>query len=129
MCGAILAGIAMTTRGFGLTNSTAVDTGERVARERCERDVLARLVSSSTATLSDVTLTSSQLDPQVMDLFALTDGPLNGVDHSRITVRNVEDVVEAPSEVGGTLHEPFTCRAYFVDDDLADTLVVFDRGL
>jgi len=129
MCGAILAVIAIATRGFGLIDSTSVDTREHAAaQQRCERDVVARLVAPSTAKLTDVTVTSAQLDPEVMDLFSLTSGgPLNGVDHSRISVRSVEGVVEAPNEVGGTLHDPFTCRAYFVDGDLADTLVVFDH--
>ena len=128
MCGAILAVIAITTRGFGLIEATSVDTRERAAQHRCERDVVARLVAPSTAKLSDVTVTSAQLDPEVIDLFSfLSGGPLNDVDHSRISVRSVEGVVEAPNEVGGTLHDPFTCRAYFVDGDLVDTLVVFDH--
>lgn len=128
MCGAILAVIAITTRGFGLIEATSVDTRESAAQQRCERDVEGRLVAPSTAKLSDVTVTSAQLDPEVMDLFSLSSGgPLNDVDHSRISVRSVEGVVEAPNEVGGTLHDPFTCRAYFVDGDLADTLVVFDH--
>ena len=127
MCSAIPAGIAIATRGFGLIESATVDVRERAAQERCERDVLARLVSPSTAKLTDVTVTNAQLDPEVMDLFSLIDGPLKGVDHSRITVRSVEGVVEAPSEIDGTLHDPFTCRTYFLDGDLADTLVVFDH--
>ena len=91
MCGAILAGIAIATRGFGLIDSTSVDTREHVAaQQRCERDVVARLVAPSTAKLTDVTVTSAQLDPEVMDLFSLTSGgPLNGVDHSRISVRSL----------------------------------------
>ncbi|MEO3760318.1 hypothetical protein ABGB19_18795 [Mycobacterium sp. B14F4] len=127
ICGAILAAIAITTRGFGFIDPTTVDASDRAARERCERDVVARLMSPSTAKLLDVTVTSAQLDPEVMDLFSLLDGPLEGVDHSRITVRSVTGVVEAPSEVGGMLRDPFECRAYFVDDDLTDTLVVFDH--
>ena len=127
ICGAILAGIAITTRGFGLIDSTTVDTGERVAQERCERDVVARLVSPSTAKLSGVTVADSRLDPEVVDLFSVTDGPLDGVDHSRITVRSVEGVVEVPNEVGGMLRDPFECRAYFVDGDLTDTLVLFNH--
>lgn len=128
VCGAMLAGAAITTRGFGLIEATTVDTPERVAQQRCERDVVARLVAPSTAKLSDVTVTSAQLDPEVMDLFSLVSGgPLLGVEHSRISVRSVEGVVEVPSEVGSTLRDPFTCRAYFVDGGLADTLVVFDH--
>jgi hypothetical protein len=128
MCGAILAGVAITTRGFGLIEATSVDTRERAAQQRCERDVVARLVTPSAAKLSDVNVTSAQLDPEVMDLFSLSSGGrLNGVDHSRISVRSVEGVVEVPNEMGGTLHDPFKCRAYFVDGDLVDTLVVFDH--
>lgn len=128
MCGVIVAGTAITTRGFGLTDSTSVDTRERAAQQRCERDVVAQLVAPSTAKLTAVTVTSAHLDPEVMDLFSLmSGGPLHGVDHSRISVRSVNGVVEAPNEVAGTLHDPFTCRAYFVDGDLVDTLVVFDH--
>ncbi|PRC46598.1 hypothetical protein C6A85_89270 [Mycobacterium sp. ITM-2017-0098] len=128
MCGAVLAGAAVTTRGFGLVDSSSVDPSERPAQERCERDVLARLVAPSTAQITNVSVTSAPLDPEVMDLFPLVSGgPLDGVDHSRISVRSVQGVVEAPNEVGGTLHDPFTCRAYFVDGDLVDTLVVFDH--
>jgi hypothetical protein len=128
MCGAVLAGVAITTRGFGLIEATSVDTRERAAQQRCERDVVARLVTPSAAKLSDVNVTSAQLDPEVMDLFSLSSGGrLNGVDHSRISVRSVEGVVEVPNEMGGTLHDPFKCRAYFVDGDLVDTLVVFDH--
>lgn len=128
MCGAVLAGVAVTTRGFGLIDSPSVDASVRAAQERCERDVVARLVAPSTAKITDVSVTSAPLDPEVMDLFSLVSGgPLDGVDHSRISVRSVQGVVEVPNEVGGTLHDPFTCRAYFIDGDLADTLVVFDH--
>lgn len=128
VCGAILAGIAITTRGFGHNDSTSADTGEDAAQRRCEQDVVARLVAPSTATLSDVIVTSAQLDPEVMDLFSLSSGgALDGVERSRISVRSVDGIVDAPNEVGGTLHDPFTCRAYFVDGQLVDTLVVFDH--
>lgn len=127
MCGVLLAGAAIATRGFGVIEASAADSRERAAQERCERDVVARLMSPSTAKLSDVTVTGAQLDPEVIDLFSLIDGPLRGLDRSRITVQSVQGVVEAPSEVGGTLHDAFTCRAYFVDHDLTDTLVVFDH--
>ena len=128
ICGALLAAAAITTRDFGSGDSPSVDTAEQVAQQRCERDVVARMVTPSTAKLSDVTVTAAQLDPEVMDLFALVSGgSLNGIDHSRISVRSVGGIVEVPSEVGGTLRDPFTCRAYFVDGDLVDTLVVFDH--
>lgn len=128
MCGALLAAVAITTRDSGTTDATSVDTPEHAAQQRCERDVVSRMVTPSTAKVSDVTVTDAQLDPEVMDLFALlSGGSLNGIDHSRISVRSVGGVVEVPSEVGGTLRDPFTCRAYFVDGDLVDTLVVFDH--
>lgn len=130
MCGALLAAVAITVtpQDSGTTDATSVDTPEHAAQQRCERDVVARMVTPSTAKLSDVTVTAAQLDPEVMDLFAvLSGGSLNGIDHSRISVRSVGGVVEVPSEVGGTLRDPFTCRAYFVDGDLVDTLVVFDH--
>lgn len=128
MCGAALAGAALTTRGFGFIDSSSVDTSGRAAQERCERDVLARLVAPSTAEITDVSVTSAPLDPEVMDLFALVSGgPLDGIDHSRISLQSVRGAVEVPNEVGGTLHDPFACRAYFVDGELADTLVVFEH--
>lgn len=82
---------------------------------------------SSAAKLSNVRTAASDLDPDSRDMFPLLDEPLKGVEHSRITVWNVSGVVDAPSEVGTTIHDPFTCRAYFIDDTLANTLVVFDH--
>jgi len=61
------------------------------------------------------------------DLFALLDDPLKRVDHSRITVWNVSGVVDAPNAFGAMIHDPFSCRAYFIDGNLAHTLVLFDH--
>jgi hypothetical protein len=106
----------------------AAPSKEPAAQDRCGSDVLKRLASPSTAKLSNIRTAQSALDPDSRDLFSLMlNEPLKGVDHSRITVWEVSGVVDAQSEVGTTNHDPFTCRAYFVDDDLADTLVLFDH--
>lgn len=112
-----------------MTDGFAADTSkERAAQDRCESEVLKRLVSPSAAQLSNVRSAQSVLDPDSRDLFSLTlNEPLKGVDTSRITVWEVSGVVDAPSEVGTTMHDPFICRAYFVDDDLTDTLVLFEH--
>jgi hypothetical protein len=113
----VIAVIAIATGGFGLANSK-----ERAAQDRCESEVRNRLASPSAAKLSDVKAVTSDLDPDSRDMFPLTlDAPLKGVDHSRIMVWNVSGVVDVPNEIGGMIHDPFTCRAYFVDGTLADT--------
>jgi hypothetical protein len=85
------------------------------------------LAEPSTAKLSNVEVASTVLDPDSKDLFSLLDDPLKGVDHSRITVLNVSGVVDAPNASGSTMHDPFSCRAYFIDGNLAHTLVLFDH--
>jgi hypothetical protein len=100
---------------------------ERTAQDRCEPEVLNRLAEPSTAKLSNVEVASTVLDPDSKDLFSLLDDPLKGVDHSRITVWNVSGVVDAPNAFGATMHDPFSCRAYFIDGNLAHTLVLFDH--
>ena len=124
---AALAGAAIGTRGFGLTDSGGVMTPDVAARQRCERDVVARMLSPESATVSGITVTNSELDPEITDLAPLGAGPLAGVDRSAITVRSVTGVVETPSEMGGTLTAPFTCRAYFIGDQLSDSLVVLEH--
>ena len=124
---AALAGAAIGTRGLGLNDSGDVMTPDVVAQQRCERDVVARMVSPETATVSDLSVTSAELDPEITDLAPLGAGPLAGVDRSAITVRSVTGVVETPSEMGGTLTAPFTCRAYFIGDQLSDSLVVLEH--
>jgi hypothetical protein len=111
-----------------VTHRAADPTNERVARDRCESDVVKQLASPSTAKLSDIRTESAALDPDNQDLFSLRlNEHLREVDISRITVWEVTGVADAESEVGTTLHDPFTCRAYFVDDSLADTLVLFEH--
>lgn len=124
---AALAGAAILTRGFGLIDSVNVTTLGDAAQQRCERDVIARMVSPESATVSGLAVTNSELDPEITDLAPLGAGPLAGVDRSAITVRSVTGVVETPNEVGGTLTAPFTCRVYFVGDQLSDSLVVLEH--
>jgi hypothetical protein len=126
-CVVILAVIVMATRGFGLADSTDRKSNESTAQDRCKSEVLSRLVSSSTAKLSNVEAQNTVLDPESKDLFSLLDDPLKGVDHSRITVLNVSGVVDAQNAFGSAIHDPFSCRAYFVDDNLVHTLVLFDH--
>lgn len=119
----VVAVIAVRTHGFGL-----VDPAEREAQDRCETEVRGKLVTPATAQLTDVQSKLSDLEPDSRDLFPLTtDEPLKGVEHSRIAVWNVSGTVDAQTESGSTIHDPFVCRAYFVDGNLADTLVVFER--
>jgi hypothetical protein len=127
-CIVILAVIAVVTRGFGLANSTDRPSNERTAQGRCESDVRSRLASPSTAKLSNIEVASTVLDPDSKDLFSLLDDPLKGVDHSRITVLNVSGFVDVNGDAfGATIHDPFSCRAYFIDGNLAHTLVLFDH--
>jgi hypothetical protein len=118
---------AVVTRGFGLANSTDRTSNERTAQDRCEPEVMNRLAEPSTAKLSNVEVASTALDPDSKDLFSLLDEPLKGVDHSRITVWNVSGVVDTPNAFGAMMHDPFSCRAYFIDGNLAHTLVLFDH--
>lgn len=121
---AVIVVIAVMTHGFGLANSN-----ERMAQARCENDVRARLASPSSSKLSEVKATVSELDPDSRDMFPLIgNDSLKGVDHGRITVWNVAGTVDEQTEVGTLIHDPFTCRAYFVDGVLADTLVLFDHA-
>ena len=121
--------IAVATGGFGLFKSKERGSSpEQTAQERCASEVLKRLASRSTAKLSDVETARSVLDPDSKDLFSLQlNEPLKGVEHSRITVWNVTGVVDSQNALGGMIHDRFSCRAYFVDGNLADTLVLFDH--
>ncbi|MCX8561913.1 hypothetical protein OS122_13550 [Mycolicibacterium mucogenicum] len=124
----ILVLISVKTRGFGLIGSSP-RPAQDVARERCQADVRKQLASPESAQLSDVRSAAGGLQADGQDMFPLmTDEPLKGVDHSRITVWNVSGMIDAKAEAGGTIHDPFTCRAYFVDGNLADTLVLFDHA-
>jgi hypothetical protein len=127
-CVVILVVIAVATRGFGLAASTDRPSNEHAAQDRCESDVQKRLASPSTAKLSNIEVAGTVLDPDSKDLFSLLDDPLKGVDPSRITVLNVSGVVDVNGDAfGATIHDPFSCRAYFIDGNLANTLVLFDH--
>jgi hypothetical protein len=104
-------------------------TAAELAQQRCQSDVLQRLVSPAAATITELRTEASTLDTDGRDFSSLNASePLTGIDASRITVLNVSGVTHAPSEVGSTIEDHFDCRAYFVDGALAHTLVVFDHG-
>lgn len=128
--GAVASAVAVSTWSLGRGGSgESVPTAEQLAQQRCASDVLRRLVSPDKAELSDVRTETSSLDVDGRDFSSLNASePLKGVDASRITVLNVSGVANLPSEVGSTIRDHFDCRAYFVDDTLAHTLVVFDHG-
>ena len=123
--------IAVVALGIGVLIGNAVvmrdksDPNQVAAQDRCQQDVVKRLAAPDTATLSEVRVEPAELDPETTDLSALSRDTFKDVDRSRISVRNVTGVVQAPNAYGQTLKDPFSCRAYFVDDKLADTLVVF----
>ncbi|MCW1957246.1 MAG: hypothetical protein KIH64_001600 [Mycobacterium sp.] len=133
MSGMRLVLIAVVALGIGMLIGNAVvmrdkaDPDQVAAQERCEQDVLKRLAAPDTAELVEVKVTTAQLDPETTDLSALGRDGLKGVDRAKITVRAVSGVVKAPNAFGQMLNDPFTCRAYFVDDTLTDTLVVFEH--
>lgn len=130
LVGAAIVAIAISSGALRLWRSSETrPTAEQSAMDRCQTDVLKRLVSASTAHLSDVRTEASSLDVDGRDQFPpLTlDEPLKGIDTARITVLNVSGVVNAPTEVGSTLQDHFDCRAYFVDGSLVHTLVLFEH--
>ncbi len=129
LVGAAIVAAAITTGALRLWRSDdAGPTAEQSALQRCQTDVLNKVVSPSTVHLSDLRAEASTLDVDGRDLFSLTlEEPLKNVDRSRITVLNVSGVVNAPTEVGSTLQDHFDCRAYFVDGSLAHTLVLFEH--
>ena len=128
--GAALVAIAFATGALRLGKSAdSAPSAEQVAQQRCQSEVLKRLVSPDKATLSDVHTETSTLDVDGRDFSSLTASePLKAIDASRISVLNVSGVANAPSEVGTTIQDHFDCRAYFVDGALAHTLVVFDHA-
>lgn len=120
--------IAVATGKLRLGGSGAAPSKEQVAQQRCESDVLRRLVARNKATISDTRTETAALDADGRDFSPLNTGDrLKGVETSRITVLNVSGMSNSPSEVGSTLRDHFDCRAYFVGGDLVDTLVVFDH--
>ena len=125
---AVLAVIGVKTRGFGLMGPEP-RPAQDVARDRCQGDVRKQLASPDSAQLSGVRSVAGALETDGQDMFPLMmDEPMKGVDHNRITVWNVSGTIDAKAEAGGTIHDPFTCRAYFVDGNLVDTLVLFDHA-
>lgn len=123
--------VAVVTNGFGSVDSNdpahIAESQRRTAQGRCESAVFERLASPSEAALSNVETARSVLDPDSRDLFPLLDDPLKGVDRSRVTVWNVSGIADAQNAFGTMIHDRFSCRAYFIDADLATTLVVFDH--
>lgn len=128
--GAAIVAAAIHTGAVRLWKSAdTVPSAQPRAQDRCQTEVLKKVVSASTARLSDIRTETSTLDVDGRDMFPLTlEEPLKGVDTSRITVLNVSGVVNAPTEVGTTLRDHFDCRAYFVDGSLAHTLVLFEHS-
>jgi len=128
--GAVIVVIAVATGALKLGKSgNSALSAEQSAQQRCESEVMKKLVSPAKATISDIRTESSTLDVDGRDFSSLAaSAPLKGIDTSSITVLNVSGVVNAPSEVGSTIRDHFDCRAYFVDGALAHTLVVFDHG-
>jgi len=128
--GATLVAIAVATGTLHLrTRGQSAPTAEQAAQDRCQAEVLKRVVTPTTAQFSDVRTETSSLQTDGKDLFPLTLAePLKGADISRITVLNVSGVVNVPNEIGSTIADHFDCRAYFLDGTLAHTLVLFDHG-
>ena len=128
--GAAVVAIAVATGALRLGKSAdPAPTAEQLAQQRCQSEVLKRLVSPDNATISELRAEPSTLDVDGRDFSSLTASePLKGIDTSRISVLNVSGVANAPSKVGSTISDRFDCRAYFVDGMLAHTLVVFDHA-
>lgn len=104
-------------------------SAEQMAQQRCQSEVMKRLVAPDKAALAEIRTETGTLDPEGRDYSPLaTSAALKGVDASDITVLNVSGVVNAPSEIGSTIEDHFDCRAYFVNDTLADVLIIFDHG-
>ena len=128
--GAALVAIAAATGVLRLGKSSdPAPPAEQLAQQRCESEVLKRLVSPDNATIADVHTETSTLDVDGRDFSSLNASePLKGIAASRISVLNVSGVANAPSEVGTTIQDHFDCRAYFVDGAPSHTLVVFDHA-
>lgn len=119
---------AVATGGFGLANSRDHTAPSRTVQDRCESDVLGQLPSPSKARLSNVKAETAALDPDTKDFSSLHEDPLKGVNHSRITVLNISGVVNIDGDAfGNAMRDPFSCRAYFIDNNLVHILVAFDH--
>lgn len=127
--GAVIVAIAI---GVGALRAKDADdhppSAEQMAQQRCQSEVMKRLVAPDKAALAEIRTETGTLDPEGRDYSPLaTSAALKGVDPYDITVLNVSGVVNAPSEIGSTIEDHFDCRAYFVNDTLADVLIVFDH--
>ncbi len=128
LAGAIAALVGTGVLRLGKSGDSP-QSAEHAAQQRCQAEVVKRLVSPDKATIAELHTQTSTLDSDGRDFSSLnTNENLKGVDTSRITVLNVAGVVNAPSEVGTTISDHFDCRAYFVDGSLVHTLVVFDHA-
>ena len=119
-------GLSLGVFGDGAGEEAHVSQDD-AALQRCKSETVGRLMSPSTVKLTGVAAATSELDPDSKDLFSLLDDPLKGVDHSRINVWNVVGVAESQNAYGDAMQTPFECRAYFVDGNLAHTLVLLDH--
>ena len=123
---AIVIAVVIGVLAVDKSGESAVSEAD-AAQQRCETDVVNRLPSPSTAQISEIKATSDVLDADSRDLFSLLDPPLKGADHSQIKVWNVAGVVKSQNDFGDAMQSPFTCRAYFLDGQLAHTLVLLDH--
>lgn len=128
--GAALSAFAATTGALHPGKPPdAAASAARSAQDRCQNDVLKRIMAPANAHFSEVHTETSSLETDGKDLFSLTlEHPLEGVDTSRITVLNVSGIINSPNEISLTIADHFDCRAYFVDGRLAHTLLLFDHG-
>lgn len=128
---AVAAAVAVAVGAGVLRAGTPGDSpsAEQAAQQRCQAEVMKKLVSPDTATISELHTQTGTLDAEGRDFSSLNaNDQLKGVDASRITVLNVSGVANAPSQVGTMIADHFDCRAYFVDGALTHTLVVFDHA-
>lgn len=115
---------AVVTRGFGFASAPSASSAQEMAQQRCQNDVQTAMVSPAATAFSDVRSARSELEPESSDLFRLMlDDRLKAAARADITVWEVTGVATVPNEVGGEISDRFSCRAYFVGDDLVDTLV------
>jgi hypothetical protein len=126
LCAATLIAAVVAVLVSGDSGAPAPSEAD-LAQQRCEADVINRLASPSTAQIMEIDAASDELDADSRDLFSLLDPPLKGMDRARIKVWNVAGEVNSKNDFGDTMQTPFTCRAYFLDDDLVHTLVLLDH--
>jgi hypothetical protein len=123
---AVMMAVVIGILAVGDSGESTLSDGD-AAQQRCEVDLVNRLASPSTAQISEIDATSDVLDADSRDLFSLLEPPLKGADQSRIKVWNVAGVVNSKNDFGDSMQTPFTCRAYFLDGELAHTLVLLDH--